>query len=302
MGLSSFAVGALSGVAGGAGKYQEIQDEQRKFNIDQEKSRAEEARRLNFEKQKKRMDYEYSPSGMFDKTSGRQLSQQERVESQTLGKPLMSKAEVAEEARTKAASQTKAVKMETEGRKEAKDIKKFGLSTSKDWLTSTGDPISNDEAAALIEAGKRSELMSMQEATIAKETRVGEAKDVAAEKRSSKKSVDTFSKRLDKVIASGTDDTIDSPATGAINILNTLEAYDSDSPEYKAAMKKPAVKKALEMKENAPTAGRIFANSTAWTKNGKIDDIRSKLKGKVSSKEIEEVIDYAEKNGYFNED
>jgi len=289
---SSVMTGVLTGIAGGAGKYQQIQDDQRKYNLDQGKAKAEEARKLNFMRQSKREDYKYSASGLLG----------ERGEVVTRGEleamPPEARGALKSPAEIKAEAESKA-EVKREGIAEEKRRAK----TSEFIDAQTKTKMTQGEYEDRVEAGEDPAKFAVSgyEQVIQKETRIGTARDVATEGREQKKSIAAFKKSIDKITATPIDETIDSPSKKATDILTALRAYDVDSPEYKAVASKPAVKDALAVPGNAATAQRIFNESTAWTRAGKIDDIREKLKGKVSAKKLEEVIDYAETQGYFNE-
>ena len=70
--MNSFFAGALAGVQGGVSKYSELQDEQRKYKLDEKKAQQVQARKENF----LRFGYKYQDSGMVSQ-QGRQLSNQE---------------------------------------------------------------------------------------------------------------------------------------------------------------------------------------------------------------------------------
>jgi len=76
MALSTFARVLAGGALSGAQEYNRLQEEQRKYKVDQTKAQAEEKRRLNFMKQSKIEGYKYTPTGLMTRR-GKSVSQSE---------------------------------------------------------------------------------------------------------------------------------------------------------------------------------------------------------------------------------
>jgi len=74
--MNVFGAFALGGAQGAAGKYNQIQDEQRKYNIKQKELQAQETRKMNFARFDYKLRDQYSGSGMVDE-SGREVTKGE---------------------------------------------------------------------------------------------------------------------------------------------------------------------------------------------------------------------------------
>ena len=277
--MNSAMAGILSGVAGGAGKYQEIQDEQRKYTLEDKKAQQELNRRESFA----RYNYTLQDSGLRN-TQGRVQSNQQvdamspEEQSALEGVGTQSarfKAEADEKVRANAAS--------------VAATKKGGQMSQ--YYLADGTNLTNDEAAAAQESGTTiinkhtldqkaiDSKQGIRDKESTKKEDLNYVKDI-------KKDVDTTIKSSDAFIG------VDRNVAKSITLIDMMGTHGKD-PRF---MEMPEVKHAMYIEKNAPFVlakldeAKQYFKSRAAEQKGVIDTMMRERK--VSRAQAQEFIDY----------
>lgn len=131
--MKSWVAGALRGTQAAAGKYGQIQDEQRKFKNDQTKAAADDMRKRRFTEFNYELKDSYTSSGTIEE--GRELTKKEAAIPALEGKKRMSKIEFEAQKKVEAeetalektiAAEERGVERQTEGEIRRKELAKEG--------------------------------------------------------------------------------------------------------------------------------------------------------------------------------
>ena len=270
--MNSTMMGALSGAAGGLSKYGEIQGEQRKYNMDQKKIQAETLRKENFARFQHDLSQSARGSGMVSNVG------QEYTKAELEGLPegertsALSKYDYQEGVKTRQAEKTAGKKKQAKGQE-----------ISKEWTTSTGDPITNQEAEKLLETPEgRQQLMNRLERDVAKEERVATVKGKATSAKD-KKAVESNFRRS---VTSANKQTMTGTEAEKVDVILAEVDNFQDDP---IVMNLPQVQNAQATRASGELINQMF-------KSGKSkSQIESEMKADgASPKQIKDAMAYAD--------
>ena len=279
--MNSAMMGALSGAAGGLSKYGEIQGEQRKYNMDQKKIQAEPLRKENFARFQHDLTQSARGSGMVTQAG------QEYTKAELEGLPegertsALSKYDYQEGVKTRQAEKTAGKKAQLK----AQEI-------SKEWTTSTGDPITNQEAEKLLETPEgRQQLMNRLERDVAKESRVATQSEERAEGKAKLNTSSKFHGALEKLIMKP-DEEYGDPSQKTKNIVGAMKAREPGSDDYKKAMESGIVREAVTTDKLAAIAKKAAkgAGGTLTLDSTRVKAARKELEAKGVPKEGQDKI------------
>ena len=284
--MNKWAFGALAGIAGGGQKYQEIQDEQRAFDLDEIKATNAQNRKESYS----RFNYTLQDSGLTNqrgqKFTNEQVSGMSGEESGAL------------QSRSKYDTQIKADATQT-----AKDAA-FGDKVSQ-YMTEDGIKILNKDLES--ERAKGTKLISSGEYG----RQSSELRDVASEERYDKKQEDRltaatkienakFVKARTKEIKEAKSESMIPGAVGeTIAALSLMRKHRGD-PRY---MEMPEVKHAVMVEKNAPKVLVALEEAKAIFKSRKDEQegVRDQMvkQLKISQSEAQEYIDFLKQTGQY---
>jgi len=243
--MGSFLTGALSGVVGGIDKYGQIQNDQRKYNMDQKKIQAETLRKENFARFQHKLTQSGRGSGMVTQTG------QEYTKGELEG--------LDEEGRTSAISKfefQEGVKKKQAGEKAELKQADYDAAVSKDFTLKDGTPVTNAEAASMVEGGQQDQLLNKMQRDIKVKSEASEAKDTAAVKKLKTQSTTKFVESINEIIKAPVDETLDDPADKLKDIVTAMRQKNKGSDAYKEALSIDIVREAIATEQLATVAAK----------------------------------------------